>query len=304
MRPQARPPESARDRAVFAAHGLHATLTVTRRLGAAGWSRQTRGVVLVALLWAFQRRLIYLPDGSAVPAATEVIDGARDVTLVTSDGLKLGGWYVPPTGQGRDVTVLVANGNGGDRSDRARLASALADAGFAVLLFDYRGYGRNPGHPSEEGLSRDVRAAYRYLVEEMAVSPQRMLYFGESLGAGVVAELASEHPPAGLLLRSPFVDLASVGQYHYPLVPVRLLLRDRYPVAELVARITVPTTIVYGTADTIIPPSQSRQVAEAAAGPVTQVELVGAGHNDPVMFDGADLLTAVDALGRCAVQDR
>jgi uncharacterized protein len=261
-------------------------------------------VVLLGMLWALQRRLIYLPGGSAVPPATEVIKTARDVTLVTSDGLELGGWYVRPTGPDRDVSVLVANGNGGDRADRAPLASALADAGFAVLLFDYRGYAGNPGQPSEQGLARDARAAYRYLVDEMGVPAERMLYFGESLGSGVVSELATEHPPAGLLLRSPFVDLASVGQHHYPLLPVRLLLRDRYPVAEHVARIQVPITIVSGTADTIIPATQSRQVAEAAAGSVSLVELDGADHNDPALFDGAELLAAVDALARHAILGR
>jgi uncharacterized protein len=260
-------------------------------------------VVLLGLLWALQRRLIYLPDSAAVPPAAEVIESARDVTLVTSDGLELGGWYVRPTGPDREVTVLVANGNGGDRADRAPLASALADAGFAVLLFDYRGYGGNPGQPTEQGLARDVRAAYRFLVDGLGVPAARMLYFGESLGTGVVSELATEHPPAGLLLRSPFVDLASVGQHHYPLLPVRLLLRDRYPVAEHVARIEVPTTVVYGTADTIIPPAQSRRVAEAAAGSVSLVELVGADHNDPALFDGVELLAAVDALARRAVPD-
>ena len=77
------------------------------------------------------------------------------------------------------------------------------------LLFHYRGYGGNPGSPSEEGLARDVLAARAYVVEEAGVPAVRLLYFGESLGAAVVTELAVEHPPAGLLLRSPFVDLAS-----------------------------------------------------------------------------------------------
>jgi alpha-beta hydrolase superfamily lysophospholipase len=85
------------------------------------------------------------------------------------------------------------------------LARALARAGLAVLLFDYRGYGGNPGRPSEQGLACDVRAARRFLVEEAEVAPARLLYYGESLGAAVVTERATEHPPAGLVLRSPFV---------------------------------------------------------------------------------------------------
>src|SRR4029450_13715187 len=107
---------------------------------------------------------------------------------------------------------------------------ALSERGLAVLLFDYRGYDGKPGRPSERGLARDVRAAYRFLVDEAGVPSDRLLYYGESLGAAVVVELATEHRPAGLVLRSPFVDLASVAREHYPFLPVGLLLRDRYPI--------------------------------------------------------------------------
>jgi fermentation-respiration switch protein FrsA (DUF1100 family) len=242
-------------------------------------------VALVGLLWVFQRKLVYFPDTSA-PAP---LPGAREVVLRTADGLELGAWHLP--GPGR--TVLVANGNAGNRAARAPLAAALTRAGFGVLLFDYRGYGGNPGSPTEQGLALDVRAAHRYLVES-GVTADRLLYYGESLGAAVVAELATEHPPAGLLLRSPFVDLASAGRAHYPFLPVGLLLRDRFPVAEHVARAGVPTTVVYGTADTVVPPAQSLVVAEAAGASVVAVD---ADHNDRVLLDGGELIGAVVRLG-------
>jgi pimeloyl-ACP methyl ester carboxylesterase len=247
---------------------------------------------LVLLSWAFQRRLIYLPSTGAVPSAVTMLAGARDVQLTTSDGLRLGALYAPadrPTGT---FTVLVANGNAGDRSLRAPLARALASRGFGVLLFDYRGYGGNPGSPSEEGLARDVRAARQFLIEE-GVPGDRLLYYGESLGAAVVAELATEHPPAGLVLRSPFTDLASVGQIHYPFLPVRALLKDRFPVAEYIARITVPITVVYGTADSIVPPAESQRSVAAAGGPIRLIAVEGADHNDPALLDGDVLVQAV-----------
>ena len=246
--------------------------------------------VLLGALWAFQRHLIYLPSRGPVPAAHEVIDGARDVTLRTEDGLDLGGWFVPGR---RDITVLVANGNAGDRSLRAPLARALAEAGFAVLLFDYRGYGGNPGRPSEEGLALDARAAYQFLIETEGIARERLVYFGESLGAAVVAELATEYPPAGLVLRSPFTDLAAVGRVHYPFLPVGALLRDRYALVEQIRRVDVPTTVVYGTRDSIVPPEQSRAVAAAAAGPTTVVELKGADHNDVALLSATELIDAV-----------
>jgi pimeloyl-ACP methyl ester carboxylesterase len=243
--------------------------------------------VLLGLLWVFQRRLIYLPDPSPVPPAARVLPGARDVTLTTADGLRLGAWYVPGD---HPVRVLVTGGNAGNRLHRAPLARALAAHGLPVLLVDYRGYGGNPGTPTEEGLLMDARAARDWLGDGPVI------YFGESLGAAVAAALAAERPPDGLVLRSPFTDLAAAGQANYPFLPVRAMLRERFPVAERVARTRVPLVVAYGTADTIVPPAQSRAVASAAAGPVTVVEVPGAGHNDEVFLTGPELIGAVTAL--------
>ena len=253
--------------------------------------------LLVGLLWTFQRSLIYLPDDGPVGAAGPLLPGARDVTLTTDDGLHLAAWYLPAEAPDA-ATVLVANGNGGHRGLRAPLARALSGEGLSVLLFDYRGYGGNPGSPSEAGLALDVRAARDFLVADAGVPQERLLYFGESLGAAVVTELATEHPPAGLVLRSPFVDLPSVGRVHYPFLPVGLLLRERHPVARDIATVRVPTTVVYGSGDTIVPPEQSRSVAGAAAQLHRVVEVPGADHNDPVLLDGPEVVGAVVELAR------
>jgi uncharacterized protein len=253
-------------------------------------------ILLLTLLWAFQRRLIYLPDTSPVPPAGEAIDGARDLRVHTDDGLELGAWFVPPAEPDRKMAVLVANGNAGNRASRIPLAIALRDAGFGAFLFDYRGYGGNSGRPSEKGLALDARAALRGLSEEIGIPPQRTIYFGESLGAGVVTELATEHAPAGLLLRSPFTDLAAMGQRHYPILPVRLLLRDRYPVKEQIAEIEVPTTVVFGTGDSIVPVAQSQEVAATAANLFEEVPVANANHNDPVLFGGPEVIAAVERL--------
>jgi uncharacterized protein len=253
-------------------------------------------LAVVALAYLFQRRLVYLPTRGPVPPAARVLAGAGDVRLTAADGVTLGAWFVPASAGELGFTVLVANGNGGNRADRAELASALRDAGFDVLLFDYRGYGDSAGDPSEAGLALDVRAARSYLVDDLGVPPSRLVYFGESIGGGVVTELAVSHPPAGMVLRSPFTRLADTAAEHYPFLPVRLLLRDRYPVVDHVRRIRVPTVVVYGSADSIVPPAQSRAVAEAAAGPVTVVEIRGADHNDPVLLSGSRVVGAVAGL--------
>jgi pimeloyl-ACP methyl ester carboxylesterase len=250
-------------------------------------------VLVLALVWVFQRRLIYLPDTTPAPSAGSALPGAEDVRLRTADGLELGAWFVRPD-RAPIATVLVAGGNGGNRADRAPLAAKLAQAGLAVLVFDYRGYGGNPGDPSEAGLALDVRAAWRFLTEDRRVPPGRILFYGESLGCAVVTELALEHPPAGLLLRSPFTDLAAAGAEAYPYLPVRLLLRDRFPVRDEVARLRVPTVVVLGGRDQIVPPAQSREVAAAASARL--VEVPDAGHNDPVLLDGPELVEAVLSL--------
>ena len=278
----------------------------------------------VGLLWAFQRRLIYLPSPGPVPPAASFLPGAEDVSFETADGLRLQGWFVPPTPvdnqtppSGGSVTlpegaptpagrgdaragrgearaaVLVCNGNGGDRSMRADLAAALTRLGLAVLLFDYRGYGGNPGSPTEAGLAADARAALAYLAGRPDVDPARVVYLGESLGAAVALRLATERPPAALVLRSPFASLAEVGRRHYPVLPVSLLLRDRYDSAALAGRLAAPLLVVAGGRDRIVPASHSRRLFAAAPEPKRLVVLEGADHNDNDLLAGPRL---VDAL--------
>lgn len=242
--------------------------------------------MVVAMLWALQRQLVYFPDAAPVPPAGQVIDGARDVTLRTEDGLELGAWFVPPSAGGEpslDMAVLVAPGNGGNRSGRADFARELSRVGLAVLLMDYRGYGGNPGKPSESGLAADALAAVQAL-GELGYPADRTIYFGESLGTGVVAALQARRPPAGLVLRSPFTDLADVGAHHYPWLPVRQLLRDRFPVVEHLASSEVPVTVIYADRDSVVPTQLSARVAAAAPTLVDEVVLRRADHNDAVMF--------------------
>ncbi|MCU0283962.1 MAG: alpha/beta hydrolase [Candidatus Nanopelagicales bacterium] len=251
------------------------------------------GLVL-GLLWTFQRHLIYFPDTADAPRAASVLAGARDVPLRTADGLVLGAWFVPPVGPDRGLAVLLAPGNAGSRVDRAPFADALRRAGLAVLLMDYRGYGGNPGSPSEQGLAKDADAAVAAL-RDLGYSPDRTIYFGESLGTGVVASLQERHPPAGVVLRSPFTELAAVGTHHYRWLPVAPLLRDRFPVAAPMARSPVPTVVVYGDRDSIVPPALSAAVAESAGALAGVLVLPGADHNDAVMI-GQEVAQAVAAL--------
>jgi fermentation-respiration switch protein FrsA (DUF1100 family) len=261
-------------------------------------------VVLVALVWVVQRRLMYFPLPQELGPVATALPGAEEVSFRTEDGLRLGGWFLPGAGgKGSRTTVLVFNGNAGDRSLRAPLAAALSQAGLSVLLFDYRGYGRNPGTPSEGGLLLDARAARAYLAGRSDVDPNLLLYFGESLGAAVAVALAAEQPPAALILRSPFTSLAELGRLHYPFLPiVSVLLRDRFDSIERIPRVRCPVLVIAGKQDRVVPPAYSRRLYEAASGPKRFDLIPGADHNDQELLTGKRLIDrvvrfAAEALG-------
>jgi fermentation-respiration switch protein FrsA (DUF1100 family) len=220
----------------------------------------------------------------------------EEVSFPTSDGLTLYGWFFPSARPG-SMTVLVCNGNAGNRAYRAPLASALRAQGIAVLLFDYRGYGGNEGSPTETGLAADSRAARTYLLGRADVGASRLVYFGESLGAAVAVELAGAHPPAALVLRSPFTSMTDIGRLHYPLLPVGWLLHDRYPSLERIAGVRSPLLVIAGDSDAIVPIEQSRRLYEAAPAPQkTLVVLPGVDHNDEAMFDAAPVVAFLRTL--------
>jgi fermentation-respiration switch protein FrsA (DUF1100 family) len=243
---------------------------------------------MLGRIWAQQRRLIYFPSPGPVPPADDILFHGRDVVLETDDGIRLGAWYFPA---GRSA-VLVCNGNGGDRWMRAPLAAALNRLGHSVLLFDYRGYGGNPGSPTEHGLAADARAAQAWLAAQSDVD--RIAYFGESLGAAVAIGLALQRRPAALVLRSPFTSLPDVAAVHYPWLPVRRLLLDRYPSIDRMASLSAPLLVIAGDRDEIVPESLSRRLFDAAAEPKRYVVIRGAGHNDPDLLDGRQMIGEVD----------
>jgi fermentation-respiration switch protein FrsA (DUF1100 family) len=252
-------------------------------------------IVLVTVLAAactLQRRLIYFPSRLAPDLPVSGLKGAAPVAFTTSDGFTLNGWFVGARGR-QDFTVIVFPGNAGNRTYRVPLANALSDRGAAVLLFDYRGFGGNPGSPTETGLRADARAAREHVISRTDVDRGRVVYFGESLGAAVAAELAVEHPPAALILRSPFTSLTDVAQHHYGWFPVRWVLRDRFATIDRISSIRAPLLVIGGDADRIVPISQTRRVYEAARDPKRLVVIPNADHNDYSLLAGAETIDAV-----------
>ena len=248
---------------------------------------------LLTLIWAMQRRLMYFPT-SDVPTPGELgLFDVEPVAFETTDGLWLNGLFVKASGSSPRVTIVVFNGNAGNRAHRAPLAAAFQRHGLQVLLVDYRGYGGNPGTPTENGLATDSRAARAYLAGRRDVDPSRIVYFGESLGTAVAIELAVEHPPAALVLRSPFTSMTDLGQYHYPLLPVRLLLRDRFAAIDQIRRIRAPMLVIAGGRDRIVPIENTRRLYDAAVAAKMFLVLPDADHNDEELLAGEEMIRAI-----------
>jgi uncharacterized protein len=243
----------------------------------------------VAIVWSQQRRMIYFPFGVVREPAAVGLKRAAVVSFPTADGLTLKGWFVSRTAT-PEFTVIVFNGNAGNRAFRAPLADALSRLNLAVLLFDYRGFGGNPGFPTEEGLNTDARAALDYVVSRSDIDRERIVYFGESLGTAVATTLAADYPPAALILRSPFTSMTDIGRHHYPFLPVRWLLRDRYATIDRIARVNAPLLVIGGDADSIVPIAQTRRIYEAAGDPKSLLIINGADHNDDSLLAGRDMI--------------
>ncbi len=240
-----------------------------------------------------QRRLMYFPaDGVPTPDSVGLPD-VEPVSFRTTDGLELSGWFVAVRRPSPGVTVLVFNGNAGNRAHRGPLAAAFRRHGLQVLLVDYRGYGGNPGAPTEKGLAADSRAARAYLAGRPDVDASRIVYFGESLGTAVAIDLAVEHPPAALVLRSPFTSMADLGRHHYPFLPVRLLLRDRFAAIDQIRRIRAPLLVIAGAHDRVVPIESSRRLYDAVVAPKTLLVLPDADHNDYELLAGDHMIRAI-----------
>ncbi|MDE3117492.1 MAG: alpha/beta hydrolase [Nitrospirota bacterium] len=202
----------------------------------------------------------------------------EDVWFQAEDGTRLFGWYVD--NKVTPVVLLWCHGNAGNIIHRLENLVELYRLGFSVFLFDYRGYGRSQGRPTEEGMYQDALAAYDYLVSARRVAPQRLLLFGRSLGGAVAGQVASRKPAAGLILESVFPSVAAVARAHYFGLPVDWLLGAEFNLVDRLAALSLPVLVIHGDQDEIIPIELGRQVFAAARAPKAFYLVPGADHNN------------------------
>ena len=236
-------------------------------------------LMLANLLWTYvEKRFVFFPTYEVESTPDQLGLTYEDVSFNTADGFKLNGWFVPGT---TDFTWLCFHGNGGNIGHRATEVALLhRNLGMNLLIFDYRGYGKSEGTPSEQGTYRDARAALQYLEERSDLDPKRIVYFGHSLGTAVAVELATATPPLALILVSPFASVRDMAHIAFPLLPSAWLVRNRYDSLARIGTIQRPLLILHGEHDEIVPISQGDKLFQAANPPKRFQILPETGHND------------------------
>jgi len=240
--------------------------------------------LLVVVVYFMQGRMLYLadvPGRALIMTPTDVGMDYQDVSIETTDGVTLHGWFIA----GRSSQVLLFfHGNAGNISHRLDSIAQFQDLGLSVLIIDYRGYGKSEGRTTEKGIYRDADAAWRYLTESRGVAASDIIIFGRSLGASVASRLAMQQQPLALILESSFTSVPDIAQGLYPWLPVRWLSRLDHATRDYVRDVHCPVLVVHSRDDEIIPFHHGETIFAAANEPRTLLPIRGT-HNDAFLRD-------------------
>jgi uncharacterized protein len=240
----------------------------------------------VALMYVFQRSLMYFPDRARTPPAAAGLPQADEVTLTSSDGERLIAWHIAPRND--KLVVLYFQGNAGALNLRADRFRALTADGNGLIALAYRGFGGSSGRPSEGGLIRDAQAAYDFAVARYRTA--RIVLWGESLGTAVAVALAAERRVAGVILDAPFTSAADVGAKAYPFAPVRWLIKDTFRSDRRIARATAPLLVLHGAGDRVVPIAFGERLFALAHEPKRFVRFPHGGHVNLDDFGAMDVV--------------
>lgn len=242
-------------------------------------------LAFAAFAWLASDRMIFQPPPSSYRG------GQLPIVLIPTDGGSIATLHLPNPRAA--VTVLYAHGNAEDLGHAAPWLEELRRAGFAVLAFDYRGYGMSTGGPpTAAGATRDMEAVYHHAVRTLKVRPSRIVLYGRSVGSGPATDLAAHVPIGGLVVESGFVSAFRV------LTRISLLPFDRFHNLRHIRHVRAPVLVIHGTEDEVIPVSHGRRLYEAAGQPKQALWIEGAHHNDVPLVAGARYWSTLAAFGR------
>lgn len=254
-------------------------------------------VALCLLMYVLQRSLQYFPDRSPMDPAAAGLPQARSEVLATPDGERLVAWWVAPRDAAAPV-YLYLHGNGANLQARADRFGPLVAGGAGLLALSWRGYGGSSGRPTEPGLHADARAAYDAL-RARGIGAERIVLYGESLGAAVAVMLAAEVPLRALLLDSAFASALDVASGAYPWLPVRWLLRDTYRADLAAPRVGVPVLQVHCADDPVTPLASALALHARLVGALPLQRVDGACHVVPLSaYDDARVAFVDGLFGR------
>jgi fermentation-respiration switch protein FrsA (DUF1100 family) len=253
-------------------------------------------LLLLLALYLLQDKMVFLPNmpGRALTASPGDLGlEYEDVSLATSDGERLHGWYVPaPKRRG---VVLFFHGNAGNISHRLDSVETFHQLGLDTLIIDYRGYGQSTGKATEQGTYLDAQAAWDYLVNERGVPAERIIVFGRSLGGAIGTWLGAQHTPAGVIIESSFTSGVDIARRFYPFLPAHMITRLRYPVAEYASRLECPVLVVHSRDDEIIPFDMGQSIYAAVKQRKSFLELRG-DHNNGFFLSRHEYVPALDGV--------
>jgi hypothetical protein len=238
---------------------------------------------LAVMIYFQQDGMIYVPEKTITHNPNNIGLAYEEVSVRTKDGLSISGWYIPAKNE--KAVILFCHGNAGNISSRLDSISIFNNLSLSVLIFDYRGYGKSGGRPSEAGTYLDAEAAWDYLVNVKKIPPGRIIVYGRSLGGAVAAEIALRRSPAALIVESGFTSVPDLGQKIYPWLPVRLISKFHYATIDKIGTIKCPKLIIHSRKDDIVPFEHGRALYEKASPPKEFLEIRG-GHNDGFLLSG------------------
>ena len=226
-------------------------------------------------MYVLQRKMIYFPL-KIQPLLGNLKEVYTEVQTQTKDHFRLTHWYAK-RGQ---PCIVVFHGNAGNIESRAYRFQFLVDQGYSVLLVSYRGYGDNPGQPTEQNLISDSALVLEWLFKQEGISSTEVLLFGESLGSGVAIALAGQYSVKGLIFDGAFSSLAELGRSLYPYLPIRWMLKDTWNSITRIQRVKAPIFFIHSKKDSIVPFRFALKLFQAANEPKKHMWLEYSGHND------------------------